>query len=182
MQEGVSNAGLTPVLRKVSETLPTELGKTLGGEEHQKRWADIPNVLIQDMIDAEAIIIGSPTRFGGMCGQVRQFLDSTGGLFHSGALAGKVGAFFTSSNTQHGGQESTILTSIPYFLHQGMVFTGLPYSFADQTTTAEIAGGSPYGASTIAGSDGARQPSKIDLDGARFLGKHVAQIASKLRA
>jgi len=182
VQEGVKDAGLTPVLRRVPETLPSEVVKNMGGEEHQKLWADIPIVCIQDLIDAEALIIGSPTRFGGMCGQIRQFLDSTGGLFHNGTMIGKAGAFFTCSNTQHGGQESTIISSIPYFLHHGMVFVGLPYSFAEQMNTDEIVGGSPYGASTIAGGNNSRQPSKIDLNGARFLGNHVAKIASKLRS
>ncbi|UQZ89877.1 NAD(P)H:quinone oxidoreductase [Deltaproteobacteria bacterium Smac51] len=181
VEEGVHDAGLTAVLRKAPETLPDKVLEAIGGLEPRKRWADVPDVTIEDLIDADAIIIGSPTRFGGMCGQIRSFLDSTGGLFAKGSLIGKVGAFFTSSNTQHGGQESTILTSIPYFLHHGMVFTGLPYSFDAQTTVEEIAGGSPYGASTIAGGDGSRRPTRIDLDGARFLGQHVGKIATKLR-
>lgn len=181
VEAGLSEAGLTPVLRKVPETLPEKVLEAIGGLEPRKRWAEVPEVQISDLTEAEAIIIGSPTRYGGMCGQIRCFLDSTGGLFAKGALVGKVGAFFTSSNTQHGGQESTILTSLPFFLHQGLVFVGLPYAFAGQTSVDEIVGGSPYGASTIAGGDGSRRPTQIDLDSARFLGKHVGQITAKLR-
>jgi len=181
VEEGLKEAGLEPVLRKVHETLPDKVVEAIGGLEPRKKWADVPEVAIDDLTSSEAIIIGSPTRFGGMCGQVRSFLDSTGGLFAKGALVGKVGAFFTSSNTQHGGQETTILTSLPFFLHQGMVFAGLPYAFEGQTSVEEIVGGSPYGASTIAGGDGSRRPTKIDLDGARFLGRHVGQITQKLR-
>jgi len=180
VESGLAEAGLSPVLRKAPETLPEKVLEAIGGLEPRKLWADVPEVQISDLTEAEAIIIGSPTRFGGMCGQVRSFLDSTGGLFAKGALVGKVGAFFTSSNTQHGGQESTILTSLPFFLHQGLVFVGLPYAFAGQTSVEEIVGGSPYGASTIAGGDGSRRPTAIDLDGARFLGKHVGQITAKL--
>lgn len=180
VEEGVKAAGLEPVLRKAPETLPDKVIEAIGGLEPRKAWSEVPEAQVQDMVDAEAIIIGSPTRFGGMCGQVRSFLDSTGGLFAKGALVGKVGAFFTSSNTQHGGQESTILTSLPFFLHQGLIFAGLPYSFAGQTSAEEIVGGSPYGASTIAG-DGSRRPTRTDLEGARFLGEHVAKIAAKLR-
>lgn len=181
VEAGLAEAGLTPMLRKAPETLPENILEAIGGLEPRKRWAEVPDAQISDLTEAEAIIIGSPTRFGGMCGQVRSFLDSTGGLFAKGALVGKVGAFFTSSNTQHGGQESTILTSLPFFLHQGLIFVGLPYAFAGQTTIDEIVGGSPYGASTIAGGDGSRRPTQIDLDGARFLGKHVGQITAKLR-
>lgn len=182
VESGLAEAGLIPVLRKVPETLPEKVLEAIGGLEPRKLWAEVPEVQISDLTEAEAIIIGSPTRFGGMCGQVRSFLDSTGGLFAKGALVGKVGAFFTSSNTQHGGQESTILTSLPFFLHQGLIFVGLPYAFAGQTSVEEIVGGSPYGASTIAGGDGSRRPTQIDLDGARFLGKHVGQITAKLRS
>jgi len=115
-----------------------------------------------------------------MCGQMRQFLDATGGLWMKGALVGKVGSVFTSTATQHGGQESTLLTFHPYLLHQGMVIVGLPYAFAGQMRNDEITGGSPYGASTIAGTQGERQPTENELAGARFQGQHVATIASKL--
>lgn len=182
VEEGVKEAGMEAVLRKAPETLPDKVIEAIGGLEARKKWADVPEATVGDMAEAEAVIIGSPTRYGGMCGQVRAFLDSTGGLFAKGSMVGKVGAFFTSSNTQHGGQESTILTSIPFFLHQGMIFAGLPYSFAGQMSVDAIVGGSPYGASTIAGSDGSRRPEQIDLDGARYLGKHVGQITMKLRS
>lgn len=180
--QGLETAGMEPVLRKAPETLPDSVLEAIGGIEPRKAWAHVPQVTVDDVSQAEALIIGSPTRFGGMCGQIRQFLDSTGGLFYQGTMVGKVGAFFTSSNTQHGGQESTILSSLPYFFHQGMIVVGLPYSFKGQAGVDEVAGGSPYGASTIAGPDGSRRPGAIDLEGARFLGQHVGQITLKLRA
>jgi NAD(P)H dehydrogenase (quinone) len=130
--------------------------------------------------DADAIIFGTPTRFGNMCGQMRQFLDCTGQLWAKGLLVGKVGSVFTSSATQHGGQESTILSFHITLLHQGMVVVGLPYAFAGQTGIGEITGCSPYGASTIAGGKGERMPSENELAGARFQGAHVAKIAQKL--
>ncbi|NIS70436.1 MAG: NAD(P)H:quinone oxidoreductase, partial [Proteobacteria bacterium] len=125
-------------------------------------------------------VFGTPTRFGNMCGQMRQFLDATGKLWVKGALVGKVGSVFTSSNTQHGGQESTILSFHISLLHHGMVLVGLPYAFQGQMRIDEITGGSPYGASTIAGSQGERTPTENELAAARFQGKHVATIASKL--
>ena len=130
----------------------------------------------------DAIIFGTPTRFGNMCGQMRQFLDATGGLWVKGALVGKVGSVFASSATQHGGQESTILSFYNTLLHQGMLIAGLPYSFAGQSDNSEITGCSPYGASTIAGTKGERRPSANELAGARFQGAHVATIARKLLA
>jgi len=142
--------------------------------------ADVPICMVDELAAADAIIFGTPTRFGNMCGQMRQFLDATGQLWLKGALVGKVGSVFTSSATQHGGQESTILTFHITLLHQGMVVVGLPYVFAGQMRNDEIIGGSPYGASTIAGSQGERNPSDNDLAAARFQGKHVAQIATKL--
>ncbi|MGL4209421.1 MAG: NAD(P)H:quinone oxidoreductase [Candidatus Adiutrix sp.] len=182
VEKGVTEAGLEAVLRKAPETLSDEVIKTLGGEEPRKKWAHVPTVTVQDMIDCDGLIIGTPTRFGGMCGQVRQFLDSTGKLFAQGSMLGKAGAFFTSSNSQHGGQETAILSSIPYLLHMGMVYVGLPYAvFPAMGNTEEVMGGSPYGASTIAASDGSRRPSALDLEGARTLGHHVAQITAKLR-
>ena len=128
----------------------------------------------------DAILFGTPTRFGNMCGQMRQFLDATCQLWVKGALVGKVGSVFSSSNTQHGGQESTILTFHTFLLHQGMVVVGLPYAFAGQMRNDEITGGSPYGASTIAGTQGERRPTENELAAARFQGKHVATIAGKL--
>ena len=146
---------------------------------------DIPVCGIREMnelAEADAIIFGAPTRFGVVCGQMRQFLDATGGLWSKGSLVGKVGSAFTSSATQHGGQESTILSMHTTLLHHGMVIVGLPYSFQGQMRIDEITGCSPYGASTIAGGQGERQPSDNELEGARFQGKHVAEIASRLAA
>ena len=132
--------------------------------------------------EADAIIFGTPTRFGNMCGQMRQFLDSTGQLWMNGTLVGKVGSVITSSNTQHGGQESTILSFHTTLLHQGMIIVGLPYAFKGQMTMNEISGCSPYGASTIAGGDGSRVSCENELAGARFQGEHVARIVKKLTA
>jgi NAD(P)H dehydrogenase (quinone) len=142
----------------------------------------IPVVTADDLAAADAIIFGAPTRFGCVCAQLRQFLDSTGGLWVKGALVGKVGSVFTSSATQHGGQESTILGLHTTLLHHGMVIVGLPYAFAGQMDNNEITGCSPYGASTIAGTQGERTPTANELAGARFQGAHVATIASKLRS
>lgn len=179
--EGVREIpGCEPVLKRVPETLSSDVLEKLGALEAQKAQKQLPTAIVDDLADAGAIIFGTPTRFGNMCGQMRQFLDSTGGLWAKGALVGKVGGVFTSSATQHGGQESTILTFLPFLLHQGMVVAGLPYSFTGQTRMDEIVGGSPYGASTIAGHDGSRQPSQTELDGARYQGKYIAEIAAKL--
>src|SRR5208337_289423 len=142
--------------------------------------ANVPVCKVEDLASADAIIFGTPTRFGNMCGQMRQFLDATGGLWAKNALVGKVGSVFTSSATQHGGQESTILSFHTTLLHLGMIIVGLPYSFDLQMDIHEITGCSPYGASTIAGGDGSRMPSTHELTGARFQGKHVAAIAAKL--
>jgi NAD(P)H dehydrogenase (quinone) len=165
---------------RVPETLTEEVLGKMGALEAQKGLAHVPVCTVNELAIADAIIFGTPTRFGNMCGQMRQFLDATGGLWAKGALVGKVGSVFTSSATQHGGQESTILTFLTYLLHQGMVVVGLPYSFAGQMRIDEITGGSPYGASTIAGGQGERMPSENELNAARFQGKHVAEIAAKL--
>ena len=141
-----------------------------------------PIATVDELASYDAIIFGTPTRFGNMTAQMRNFLDQTGGLWMKGALIGKVGSVFTSSATQHGGQESTILSFHTTLLHQGMVIVGVPYSCADQMRIDEITGGSPYGASTIAGSDGKRMPSANELGIARFQGKHVAEIAKRLTA
>jgi NAD(P)H dehydrogenase (quinone) len=167
-------------IRRVPETLPEEVLKKMGAVEPQKAFAHIPVCKVEELASAEAIIFGTPTRFGNMCGQMRQFLDATGQLWANGALVGKVGSVFTSSATQHGGQESTILSFHITLLHQGMVIVGLPYAFQGQMRIDEITGGSPYGASTIAGGQGERMPSENELAAARFQGKHVATIASKL--
>lgn len=167
-------------LCRVPETLPEEVLKMMGAVEAQKAMADVPLCSVDDLAKADAIIFGTPTRFGNMCGQMRQFLDATGQLWATGALVGKVGSVFTSTATQHGGQESTILTFHVTLLHQGMIVVGLPYSFQGQMRMDEITGGSPYGASTIADPAGKRMPSENELAAARFQGRHVATITSKL--
>jgi len=172
--------GAEVVLKRVPETLPAEVIAAMGATEAQKAFAEVPIATIDDLAQADAIIFGTPTRFGNMAGQMRQFLDATGGLWAKGSLVGKVGSVFTSSATQHGGQESTILSFHTTLLHHGMVIVGLPYSFQGQTRIDEITGGSPYGASTIAGGKGERPASENELAGARFQGRHVAEIATKL--
>jgi NAD(P)H dehydrogenase (quinone) len=179
--EGVKQVpGAEAVLRRVPETLSEEVLKKMGALEAQKGFAHVPIATVDELASAEAIIFGTPTRFGNMCGQMRQFLDATGQLWAKGALVGKVGSVFASSATQHGGQESTILSFHTTLLHQGMIVVGLPYSFQGQMRIDEITGGSPYGASTIAGGQGERMPSQNELAAARFQGKHVAAITSKL--
>jgi NAD(P)H dehydrogenase (quinone) len=172
--------GAEVILRRVPETLPEDLLKQIGAFDAAKAFEHIPICTIDELASADAIIFGTPTRFGNMAGQMRQFLDGTGGLWANGALIGKVGSVFTSTATQHGGQESTILSFHTTLLHHGMIIAGLPYSFAEQNTLEEIIGGSPYGAATIAGNDGSRMPSEKELAGARFQGKYVAEIAAKL--
>jgi NAD(P)H dehydrogenase (quinone) len=152
----------------------------MGAVEAQKTFSHVPVCSVEELARADAVIFGTPTRFGNMCGQMRQFLDATGALWAEGALVGKVGSVFASSATQHGGQESTILTFHVSLLHQGFVVVGLPYAFQGQMRIDEITGGSPYGASTIAGGDGSRMPSENELEAARFQGKHVAEISAKL--
>jgi NAD(P)H dehydrogenase (quinone) len=169
-------------LRKVPETLPGKVLKKMGALEAQREQEGIPICSVDDLAEADAIVFGTPTRFGNMCGQMKQFLDATGSLWANGSLVGKVGSVFTSSNTQHGGQESTILSFHILLLHHGLVLVGLPYAFEGQTVIDEITGCSPYGASTIAGPDGQRRPSDNELAGARFQGQHVAKIARKLAA
>ena len=172
--------GAEVVLRRVPETLSQEVLVKMGAVEAQKKFENVPIATVDELASADAIIFGTPTRFGNMCGQMRQFLDATGGLWAKGALVGKVGSVFTSSATQHGGQESTLLSFHITLLHQGFVVVGLPYSFQGQMRNDEITGGSPYGASTIAGTQGERTPTENELQAARFQGAHVATIASKL--
>ncbi len=167
-------------LRRVPETLPPDVLEKMGAVEAQKGMAQVPVCTVDELAEADAIIFGTPTRFGNMCGQMRQFLDATGSLWMKGSLVGKVGSVFTSSATQHGGQESTILSFHITLLHQGMVVVGLPYAFQGQMRNDEIIGGSPYGASTIAGTQGERSPSENDLAAACYQGKHVASIAARL--
>ena len=172
--------GSEVIVRRVPETLSPEILKTMKALDAQKKFSHIPLCTPDELGSADAVIFGTPTRFGNMCGQMRQFLDSTGQLWAQGALVGKVGSVFTSSNTQHGGQESTIISFHFTLLHQGMIVVGLPYAFQGQMRTDEITGCSPYGASTIAGEHGKLMPSENELAGARFQGRHVATIASKL--
>jgi NAD(P)H dehydrogenase (quinone) len=180
--EGVREIdGAEAVMRRVPETLPEDVLQKMGAIEAQKSMSHVPIGTVDELASADAIIFGTPTRFGNMCGQMRQFLDATGQLWAKGALVGKVGSVFTSSATQHGGQESTILSFHITLLHHGFVVVGLPYTFQGQTRIDEITGGSPYGASTIAGGSGERMPSSNELDAAHFQGKHVATIASKLK-
>lgn len=176
--EGARSAGAEVAVKRVPETVPESVAKGA----HFKLDQAAPVATVEELPEYDAIIFGAPTRFGTVASQMRAFIDQTGGLWFTGKLIGKVGSVFTSTATQHGGQESTILGFLPTLLHHGMVVVGLPYSFAGQMGLDEIIGGSPYGASTIAAGDGSRQPTSTDLDAARFQGKHVAEIAAKLKA
>jgi len=179
--EGVKQVdGAEVILRRVPETLPQAVLEKMGAVEAQQAISHIPVCTVDELAVADAVIFGTPTRFGNMCGQMRQFLDATGQLWAQGALVGKVGSVFTSSATQHGGQESTILSFQISLLHHGFVIVGLPYAFQGQMRIDEMTGGSPYGASTITGGSGERMPSENELDAARFQGRHVAEIAKKL--
>lgn len=175
--EGVREAGAEAVIKRVPELVPEELARKSGYKLDQAA----PVATVNELADYDAIIFGTGTRFGNMTAQMKNFLDQAGGLWLQGKLVGKVGSVFTSTATQHGGQESTILTFHPVLLHLGMVIVGLPYAFQGQMGLTEVMGNSPYGASTITGGDGSRQPSAVELDGARYQGRHVAQIAAKLR-
>jgi NAD(P)H dehydrogenase (quinone) len=174
--EGARAAGAEAVVKRVPELAPEDVARKAGIKLDQAA----PIATVDELPDYDAIVFGTPTRFGNMAAQMRNFLDQTGGLWAKGALIGKVGSVFTSSATQHGGQESTILTFVPTLMHHGMVVVGLPYAFQGQTGVDEVKGGTPYGASTIAGGDGSRMPSAVELAGARFQGGHVARIAAKL--
>jgi NAD(P)H dehydrogenase (quinone) len=167
-------------LLQVAELVPEAILEKSGAKQARAAFAHIPVAKLDDLADADALIFGTPTRFGNMCSQMRNFLDQTGGLWAKGALIGKAGSVFTSTGTQHGGQETTITSFHTTLLHQGMVIVGVPYSEARQNTMDEITGGSPYGASTITGMDGSRMPSENELAIARFQGRHVAAIAAKL--
>jgi NAD(P)H dehydrogenase (quinone) len=170
--------GAKVALKRVPELSAEDEAK----RERRKLDTSVPVATVEELADYDAIVFGTPTRFGNMAAQMRAFLDRTGQLWVADALVGKVGSVFTSSATQHGGQESTILTFYPTLLHHGMVLVGLPYTCTAQRTLDEITGGSPYGASTIAGGDGSRQPSENELGMARFQGEHVARVAAKLAA
>ncbi len=174
--EGARSAGADVSVKRVPELVPREVAE----QSHFKLDQTAPVATVDELPSYDAIIVGTPTRFGNMTAQMKNFLDQTGALWAGGKLVGKVGSVFTSTATQHGGQESTILSTHTVLLHHGMVIVGLPYTFAGQMIQGEVSGGSPYGASTIAAGDGSRQPSQNELDGARFQGRHVAEIAAKL--
>ena len=179
--EGARQVGGAEVkILQVKETLSDDILVKMGALETKKKFAHIPIATIDNLAEAHAIIFGTPTRFGMMSASMRALLDATGGLWMKGALIGKVGSVFTSTGTQHGGQESTILNFHTTLLHQGMIIVGVPYSEQRQMTVGEISGGSPYGSSTIAGPDGSRQPTENELAIARFQGKHVAEITRRL--
>ncbi len=174
--QGATDAGAQVDIRRVPETVPEEVART----SHFKLDQNAPVASVAELETYDAIVVGTGTRYGRMSAQMAAFLDQTGGLWQRGALEGKVGAAFTSTATQHGGQETTLLSIITNLLHFGMVIVGLPYSFKDMMTLDEVAGGAPYGATTIAGGDGSRQPSAIELAGARYQGGVVARTATKL--
>ena len=174
--EGAVSAGATVDIKRVPETAPAEVVAAA----HFKTDHDYPEAQPEELANYDAIIVGAPTRYGNMSSQMGSFWDRTGGLWFTGALIGKVGGAFSSSATQHGGNEATLLSVHKTLLHHGLVIVGLPYSFQGQMSNAEITGGSPYGATTIANGDGSRMPSSTELDGARFQGKHTAEVATKL--
>jgi NAD(P)H dehydrogenase (quinone) len=174
--EGARETGATVTVKRVPETVPEEIATSNSFKLDQS--APVAN--IAELPDYDAIIIGGPTRFGRMSAQMTAFLDQAGGLWAKGALNGKVGSAFSSTASQHGGQEANLFSTITNMFHFGMIVVGLPYSFPGLVEMGEVTGGTPYGATTIAGADGSRQPSKNELDGARFQGRHVAEIANKL--
>jgi len=173
--------GVEVVLRQVPETLPDDVIAKMGATEARKAFAHVPLADPETLPQADAILFGTPTRFGNMCAQMRAFLDRTGGLWAKGALVGKIGSVFVSTGTQHGGQETTITSFHSTLLHHGMLIAGCPYTEPGLTNMAEITGGSPYGAGTLADGDGSRLPSANELAIARFQGAHVAALARKLK-
>ncbi|MFW2227624.1 NAD(P)H:quinone oxidoreductase type IV [Rhizobium sp. CRRU65] len=173
--DGARSTGAEVVIKRVPELVPDEVAKASFFKMDQEAPIADPNELDQ----YDAIIVGAGTRFGTVASQMRNFWDQTGGLWAASKLTGKIGAVFTASATQHGGQESTILGFLPTLLHHGMIVAGLPYSFQGQLGLEEVKGGTPYGATTITGADGSRQPSSVELEGARYQGAHVAKIAAK---
>jgi NAD(P)H dehydrogenase (quinone) len=174
--EGARSAGASVDIKRVPELVPPDVAKAA----HYKLDQKAPIANPEDLANYDGVIFGTPTRFGNMAAQMKNFLDQAGGLWAGNKLVGKVGSVFTSTATQHGGQESTLLSFHTVLLHLGFVVVGLPYSFAAQNGVAEVMGNSPYGASTIANNDGSRQPSAVELEGARYQGRHVAEIAAKL--
>lgn len=174
--EGISETGAEAIVKRVPELVPEDAARKHGFKLDQAA----PVATVEELPEYDAIVIGVPTRFGNMPSQMKNFLDQTGGIWAQGKLIGKVGSVFTSTATQHGGQESTILSTHTVLLHHGMIIVGLPYSWQGQMGVDEVKGGSPYGASTIADSDGSRAPSQVELDGAKFQGRHVVSITAKL--
>ena len=174
--EGARAAGAVVDVKRVPETVPEAIAK--GG--HFKLDQGAPVAAVADLAEYDAVVIGTPTRFGRMSSQMAAFLDQAGGLWATGKLNGKVGAAFTSSATQHGGQETTLFSIITNLLHFGMVVVGMDYGYGAQMTLDEVVGGAPYGATTVAGGDGSRKPSEKELDGARYQGRRVAEVAAKL--
>ena len=178
---GAREGGAEVALYQVAELMSDDQLEKAGAKAARTTFAHVPIAKPDQLADADAIIFGAPTRYGNMCAQMRNFLDQTGGLWMKGGLIGKVGSVFTSSATQHGGQETTITSFHSTLLHHGMVIVGVPYSEQRQMKIDEITGGSPYGASTITGGDGSRQPSENELAIARFQGNHVATFTSQLK-
>jgi NAD(P)H dehydrogenase (quinone) len=174
--EGARSMGAEVSIKRVPELVPQSVAE----QAHYKLNQQAPVATPAELADYDAVIFGTPTRYGMMAAQMKNFIDQTGALWASGKLVGKVGGAFTSTASQHGGQESTLLSFHTVLLHLGFVIAGLPYSFTAQNGVSEVMGNSPYGASTIADGDGSRQPSKVELEGARFQGKHIAEIAAKL--
>src|SRR5439155_19463633 len=172
--------GAEVAVYQVPELVPPEVLERSGATAARAAFAHVPVAQPQQLADADAILFGTPTRFGNMCAQMRNFLDQTGGLWVKGSLVGKVGSVFASTGTQHGGQETTITSFHTTLLHLGMIIVGVPYSCQGLVNMQEITGGTPYGATTLAGSDGKRQPSENELAIARFQGRHVAEVAGKL--
>jgi len=173
--------GCEVALRQVAELVPAEALAKSGAAQARQAFAHLPVARPEELAGADAILFGTPTRFGNMCAQMRNFLDQTGGLWMKGALVGKLGSVFTSTASQHGGQETTITSFHSTLLHHGMLIAGVPYTEQRLLTMSEISGGTPYGASTLAAGDGSRQPSENELAIARFQGRHVAQLAKRLK-
>lgn len=180
--EGARSSGAEVKLFQVQELVPDAALEKSGAKEARAKFANVPVIKPEQLADADAIIFGTPTRFGMMAAQMRNLLDQTGGLWAKGSLIGKVASVFTSTGTQHGGQETTITSFHTTLLHHGMIIVGVPYSEARLMNMKEISGGTPYGASTLAGADGSRQPSQNELEIAKFQGKHVAEITKKLKS
>jgi NAD(P)H dehydrogenase (quinone) len=174
--EGARSAGATVAVKRVPELMPEEVARKAGAKLDQAA----PIATVDELADYDAIVFGTPTRFGNMAAQMRNFLDQTGGLWMAGKLIGKLGSVFASTASQHGGQETTITSFHTTLLHHGMIIVGVPYSVPELTNMTEISGGTPYGATTLAKGDGSRQPSENELAIARFQGRHVAEVAAKL--